>query len=369
MELFYKPKGVKTRWATFENPTLARGAAGLENRTHKGHAFDRLPAGMTRTLLDVRGSGTVTRIWMTISDRSPEVLRGIRIEMFWDDARNPAVSVPLGDFFGIALGRCRPFESALFSDPEGRSFNCFIPMPFRKSARITLTNGSGRDLAHLFHEIDLITDVRHPRETMYFHACWRRESPNRLGEDFVILPRIRGNGRFLGCNIGVIADPRYGEAWWGEGEVKVWFGKDDQPTLCGTGTEDYIGTGWGQGEYSHRTQGCTVADKAECQWAFYRYHLDDPVFFDKGCKVAIQTIGGAPKADVIRFQDEGAPVIPVSIDNTEKREFIKLMDRSQPVDLKDSGLPDGWCNFRRQDDWSGTAYFYLDSPEPDFVGV
>jgi hypothetical protein len=268
--------------------------------------------------------------------------------------------VPLGDFFGIGLGRTVAFECALFSNPEGRSFNAFVPMPFRKSACVTITNTSEKRLSHLFYDIDLLLGITHTPEMRYFHAHFRRESPNALGENFTILPSIAGSGRFLGCNIGVIADPRYEDTWWGEGEVKVWLGDDQYPTLCGTGTEDYIGTAWGQGAYAHRTQGCPIADSPNRQWVFYRYHLDDPVYFDNGCHVAIQTIGGASKAQVMALQQSGVPLVPVTIDAGEHG-FIKLLDMPEPIDLQ--AQPDGWCNFFRQDDWSATAYFYLDTPE------
>jgi hypothetical protein len=61
----------------------------------------------------------------------PETLRALRIEMFWDDASTLAVSAPFGDFFCGILGRISAFENELFSSPEGKSFNCCIPMPFR----------------------------------------------------------------------------------------------------------------------------------------------------------------------------------------------------------------------------------------------
>jgi hypothetical protein len=363
MNLFEKPKGVQTRWFSFENAEIERGRAGRENRGAKGHAFDSVSAGETKTLLNIAGGGMVRRIWLTVSDRSPEMLRSLRIDMFWDAAATPAVSVPLGDFFGVGLGRRVPFECALFSDPEGRSFNCFIPMPFRSGARITITNESAKPLPHLFYDVDLLVDMEHAPETLYFHAHWRRESPNALGKEFDILPHIRGGGRFLGCNLGVIASPDYEGAWWGEGEVKVWFGDDANPTLCGTGTEDYIGAGWGQGTYAHRTQGCLVADGDRRQWAFYRYHIDDPVYFDDGCRVAIQTMGGAGIAKVLDLQRKGAPLIPVTIDPGGGGSFVRLLDLDPPVDLQDPSLPQGWCNFWRRDDWSSTAYFYLDSAE------
>jgi len=361
MNLFEKPRGVQTRWVSFENPTTERGRAALENKGCKGHPCDSLRAGETKTLLDTAGSGMISRIWMTIMDRSPEMLRSLRLDMFWDGSERAAVSCPVGDFFGIGLGRTAAFESALFSDPEGRSFNCFIPMPFREGARVTLTNEYGTDLTHLFYDIDLLMNVEHSAETLYFHAHWRREAPNELGKDFVILPAVQGSGRFLGCNVGVSANPIYEKAWWGEGEVKVWLGEDEHPTLCGTGTEDFIGTAWGQGKYAHRTQGCPVADEKSGQWAFYRYHVDDPVFFEEGCRVSIQTIGGCPKEKVIELREKGAPLSPVTIDPADMRPLVHLMELKQPVDLTDPALPNKWCNFWRQDDWSATAYFYLDS--------
>jgi len=363
MELFQKPAGVEARWVSFENPSGARGRAALENAGSKGHAFDCVRAGETKTLLDIEGSGSIRRIWMTINDRSPEMLRSLRLDFYWDGAAKAAVSVPFGDFFGIGLGRRVKFESALFSDPEGRSFNCFIPMPFRKSASMTITNESAKDLPLLFYDIDLLVGETHGDDVLYFHASWRREAPNALGEEFTILPTIKGSGRFLGSNIGVIADPRYEGAWWGEGEVKAWFGDDENPTLCGTGTEDYIGTAWGQGTYANRTQGCPIADEAARIWTFYRYHLDDPIYFDGSCRVAIQTIGGNGRDKVHELRSKGVPVIPVSIDNGEPGGFFRLMDLPLPVDLTSAEVPKGWCNFWRQDDWSATAYYYLDSPE------
>jgi hypothetical protein len=362
MELFEKPRGVQSRWFSFEGGDAGRGRAGMENRGAKGHAFDQLAPGETKVLLDVGGSGTICRIWMTVADRSPEMLRSLRLDMTWDGADRPAVSAPLGDFFGVGLGRRTPFECALFSDPEGRSFNCFVPMPFCHGALITLTNESDRRLAHLFYDIDTLLGVDHSPEMLYFHAHWRRESPNALGREFLILPHVPGVGRFVGCNLGIIADPVYGGAWWGEGEVKFRFGEDEHPTLCGTGTEDYIGTGWGQGVYAHRTQGCLIADRDRRQWAFYRYHIDDPVYFDDGCAAAIQTIGGCAKETAIDLKRKGAAVIPVSIDTGEEAGFVPLMDLPQPVDLESPSIPDGWCNFWRCDDWSATAYFYLDAP-------
>ncbi len=135
-ELYELPENTKTRWSSFENSGAEKGAGALENKGGKGHPFHPIKAGGSVTLLDVQGSGTVRRIWLTINDRSPEMLRSLRINMYWDNREEAAVSVPLGDFFGIGLGQRVPFESELFADPEGRSFLCFIPMPFAEGANV-----------------------------------------------------------------------------------------------------------------------------------------------------------------------------------------------------------------------------------------
>jgi hypothetical protein len=90
--------------------------------------------------------------------------------------------------------------------------------------------------------------------------------------------------------------------------------------------------------------------------------MDDPIFFDDACIVAIQTIGGCGKDKALELQESGVPLIPVSLDTGAPGGFMRLMEREPPVDLRDPSVPEGWCNFWRQDDWSGTAYFYLDAP-------
>lgn len=359
----YRYQDTASRWISLENPTGARGAGGVENEGAKGHPFGSIKAGEAMVLADIEGPGIIHRMWITIGDRSPEMLRALRIEMFWDGAATPAVAAPFGDFFGVGLGRTVAFENALFSNPEGRSFNFTIPMPFRTSARIVLTNDSDKDLNHVFYDVNYALTPPHGPDMLYFHAHWRRERPTTLGEDFEILPRVEGRGRYLGTNMGIVTDSAYGDSWWGEGEVKIFLDGDAQPTLVGTGTEDYIGTGWGQGTFNHRYQGCLVADPEHRQWAFYRYHVPDPIFFATDGRVTIQQIGGKPRQEVLAMMEQGARLKPITIDAGGRDRFIKLLEATPPLDPADPSLPDGWMNFYREDDVSATAYFYLDRPE------
>jgi len=160
-------------------------------------------------LADIQGAGIVRRIWITVNERSPEMLRSLRLEMFWDGATTPAVSAPLGDFFGAGLGALVPFENAFFSSPEGRSFNTWIPMPFRRSARILLTNDASKDVNLVFYDVDY-TLGDPPQDAMYFHAYWHRDRATTVGQDFRVLPRISGRGRYIGATLGVVTAPAYG---------------------------------------------------------------------------------------------------------------------------------------------------------------
>ena len=359
-DLFTKPKGVVTRWSSFENPTARKGEGGRENQGAKGHAFDSIKPGETKVLLDVAGSGVVRRMWITLRPRDPKILCALRLEMFWDGSDKPAVSVPLGDFFNWVHGQPVKFENALFANPEGRSFVCFVPMPFRKAARISITNDSQTPIPHIFYDVNVTLGDQHGPDVMYFHACWRREQPTKLGEDFAILPRVQGSGRFLGCHVGVIAN-RENIGWWGEGEVKMYLdGDTDLPTLCGTGTEDYIATAWGQGEYGQRYHGCLLADNEEPHYAFYRYHIPDPVFFDKDCRVTIQQIGGSNKKNIVKMLTDGIDIKPISADQGGR--FIKLLEPGTEVDLVKDVDDSAWVNYYRKDDVSAVAFFYLDRP-------
>jgi hypothetical protein len=362
--MFQYTDNMETRWVSFENTSGAIGSGGMENSGAKGHACDSIAAGATKVLLDMEGPGIINRMWITISDRSPRMLRNLIINMYWDNETKPAVSVPFGDFFGIGLGKTAIYENALFANPEGRSFNSFLQMPFKKAAKIELVNESGIDLTMVFYDINLQLLKSWNESYLYFHSYWHRDTLTTLAKDFEIIPKITGKGRYLGTNICINANPVYNECWWGEGEVKIYVnGDQDYPTLIGTGTEDYIGTAWGQGQFYNNYSGCLVADDKNLQWSFYRFHIPDPVYFKSACRVTIQQIGGNTKEKVIALQEQQVSLIPVTIHNAPQ--MLQIYKKDSVVNLANSDLPDGWTNFYRSDDMASTAYFYLDNPKND----
>jgi hypothetical protein len=343
----------ETRWFTCENPKAEKGAAGMARFGRKGAPCTIIPAGSKLILADISGSGTIRRMWCTLGDRSPEALRGLKMEMFWDGAKTPAVQAPLGDFFCHPHGRAVPFHNALFSSPEGRSFNCIVPMPFKTGALVVLSNESPKD-NHIYYEIDATTGDKHPDNMLYFHAFWRRENFTRLRCDMTILPKIEGRGRFIGCNLNVRLHPSCTNFWWGEGEVKVYMDGDaEYPTLCGTGAEDYIGSGYGQGLYDHPYQGNHYISEKKDAYGFYRLHIPDPVYFYRDVRVTIQVMGG--------------PSFQQMLDALDKDPSLKFMKAGNGTEYytreeleKNPGAADV---MERIDDHAATAYFYLDSPE------
>jgi len=343
------PPEVIARWINPENPDGAKGGGGTTNRGRKGSpSYGPLEPAETKVLADYHGaSGVIRHIWTTLSDRSPAMLRGLKVELFWDGADTPAVSAPWGDFFGCSLGESPAFESALFTNPEGRNFNCYVPMPFRTGFRMTVTNETETRLDMYWQQIDLT--IHDPvDDSLYLHAFFHRQNPTVLREDYGFLPRIEGAGRFLGVHFGMQADGElWGSSWWGEGEVKLYIDGDaEYPTLCGTGCEDYIGSSWGQGRFANQYQGCHFVGEGP-RMCFYRYHVPDPIYFRHDIRGTIQQMGYHGTAERQKWHFEGRTVFPAGSD--------------EPIDVS---KPGGGL-FERTDDWSSCAYVYLDRPTND----
>ena len=298
------PNGVVSRAVSWENKTGAAGGGGREGigagdregEGRKGSAHIPLVRnGETVTLMDVTDCGVIRHIWLTMPDRSPQAMRNMILRMYWDGSSVPSVEVPIGDFFGCAHGRTMELATAYTTMTLGRGFNCYFPMPFSKSAKITLENDmpENKDMRLVFFQIDYELHEDLPHNTGRFHAQFRRENPTTPKRDFVLLDDVEGPGMFIGCVVGVRA---LGPDWWGEGEMKFYMDGDQQyPTICGTGTEDYFCAAWGMGLYQNRWHGCTLLHTDE-QFKYplvsmYRFHEMDPVVFRKSLKATMQQIG------------------------------------------------------------------------------
>lgn len=280
-----------SRSISFENPTGAKGEGGKAASNlgvgRKGSPAKTLAPGEVVQLCDIEGSGVIRHIWMTTRNE-PENLRGLVLRAYWDGQEHPSIECPLGDFMGFAHGEVASYFSSVHSVGPKAAMNFWLPMPFRERARLTLTN-ERPTTSRLFYQIDYTLEEI-PDNAGALHVSFRRENPTAMGRDFEILPKRTGSGRYIGCVIGVRwLDP----SWWGEGEVKVFLDGDEEfPTLCGTGSEDYVGLSWGIQEAPQYYQGCSLNRGGFV--SMYRWHLPDPIVWKEDVRITIQQLGWAP---------------------------------------------------------------------------
>ena len=305
-------------------------------------------------LAEIAGPGRVRHLWMTFPPLPPEQMRSLWMEIFYDGAREPSVSVPCLDFFGLPHGRPAPYESALSAAQEGRGFNAWLPMPFHRRIRIELTNGSKRRFP--FYYQVAYTLGQEATENGLLHVSFRRENPTRLRRDFVIADGLHGPGRFLGCNVGIRILPEPDFSWYGEGEVKMYLDHDEAlPTWCGTGLEDYVGTAWGMGAHTTALQGVPLVQQAPGQLgmpdfvSFYRWHLPDPIMFERDLRVTIQQIGA-------KFFLPGQEDAQAAYEQTNP-----VAGEGWRTDGPPGLLAWGICE--RVDDYSCTSYVYCREPQ------
>lgn len=342
--MLFQLKNLQSRSASAENLQAKVGGGGVINNGRKGSpCIWPLKAGNTYVLLDTVGMGMIRHIWCTIPPGNIMHMRNIILRMYWDDQEQPSVEVPLGDFFGAAHGRQRNIVTEYISMQDGKGFNCWIPMPFKKRAVITVENDSDTDVAMFFYQIDFTLGDEISDDAGYFHAQFRRMNPCPIKTDYTLIDGISGKGKFMGAVIGVRS--LYSKGWWGEGEVKFFIDDDDKyPTICGTGTEDYMGSAWGLGEIVTPYQGCPLSDNTNGLYSIYRFHIKDPIYFQKRIKVTLQQIGFGQENDA--------------------REHYK----SDFVRYHAAGLNpnDSVCYFERSDDICSVSYWYQTLPTSKF---
>lgn len=261
-----------------------------------------LPTTGTITLAELRGPGAITHIWMTL--RSPEhmFMRKLVLRMYWDGEEHPSVEAPLGDFFGQGYGIDYFYAAQPLAVGTVRGLNSFWYMPFSESARITVTNEGNQPVSAFYYYINY--RAYSPSDKAFrarlrrmgrFHAQYRQQKPAVTGGEFEAL-YAEGRGHYVGCNLFVQLNSG---GWWGEGDDRIYLDGESQPSIEGTGTEDYFGGGWGFFGDPFATPYFGSPLRANCSagaiWSVYRHHIQDPIPFRRSIRVAFETIhGGIP---------------------------------------------------------------------------
>jgi hypothetical protein len=247
--------------------------------------------GETLTIAKLDGPGMIAHFWCTIAHPAEHYSRLLTLRMYWDGEKHPSVECPIGDFFGIGHG----VDQSLASLPIrvtslGRGRNCYWPMPFRKSARITVTNESELPCDAFYYYLDWQKHPSLPEDTAYFHAMYRQEFPCVMGRNY-LLADIVGRGHYVGTVQSVVS---MSDSWYGEGDDFFFIDGEKEPRLRGTGTEDYFCDGWGFVPQEGLFYGAPLADwqRAGDLISVYRFHIPDPVTFKKSLRVEIEHKGG-----------------------------------------------------------------------------
>ncbi len=274
--------------------------------------------GETKTLFDVSGGGIIRRFYVTSTAPDRMRYRKLVLRMYWDGEKDPSVEVPLGDFFGSGLGTLRYFHSVAVDINKGNRGADFdglvnyLPMPYLKSARITLENDGRVGGFMLWYHIDYeqYPEGTLPADTGSLHAQWRRvaKTPvregipknttggansikNLTGEDNFLILDAEGQGAYVG--LFLIVDNVVG-GWYGEGDDMIFVdGAKWPPTYPGTGHEEVFGAGCcPDQEYSGLYTGFYLIENLNGNFGgknqMYRFYVNDPVRFRKSIRVTIE---------------------------------------------------------------------------------
>ena len=330
----YRLSNAKSRSISPENFTGEKGKGGMATtgtganasrglgQTWKVSPSVIIKPKTTFTLAEIDGPGAVQHIWMTPTGN----WRYSILRVYWDDEKEPSVEAPVGDFFCMGWGKYAPLQSLAVAVNPGSAFNCYWTMPFRRKCRITMENIADEQM-YLYYQIDYVLS-QVPDDAAYFHAQFRRTNPLPYKQDYTLVDSIRGKGQYVGT---YLAYGVHNNGWWGEGEIKFFMDGDTQfPTINGTGTEDYF---CGSYDFDTRVKneaGVETVKYTEFnspysglhqvirgdghydvsqRFGLYRWHITDPIRFEKDLKVTIQALGWRHDGRYLPLQDDIASVV------------------------------------------------------------
>jgi hypothetical protein len=300
----------QTQPAANRDPFLPAYARAQHHKSLKQSSYDttggnrdywNISPGATREVFQATGPGVITHIWFTIAARGAMHLKEIVLRGYWDGNEKPSIEAPIGDFFGLNLGQYVIYQSAYLACSPGKSLNCYFAMPYRKSARFTVTNEGKQEVGAFYSNIDYQTVPSLDADMLYFHAQYRQAAPcipakgdtaklNPDGKLNYVYAETRGRGHLMGVTLGVLENA---EGWWGEGDDMIFVDDESKPLINGTGSEDYFLGSWDFGgrdgamPFGHDQYGAPLIAAAEHtggRYCCYRWHGDNPVTFTRYLK-------------------------------------------------------------------------------------
>lgn len=208
---FFPGSGSMTSQSIATLPFLRQCVAGRKSSYDRSGAnsdWVSIPAGSETRIAEIEGPAVITHIWIPFG---PDRFKRIVLRMYWDGEPNPSVETPMSDFFGSSLGEHISYSSAMMSCAPVGGFNCYFPMPFEKSAVITISPGD-EPIKRLYFNIDYLALPKPLTGAGKFHAQYRQSgNPSQpivaRGKNLIQHPVLtaQGRGHIVGCTYSLIA--------------------------------------------------------------------------------------------------------------------------------------------------------------------
>jgi hypothetical protein len=280
----------------------------------------QIKGGERKVLAEIDGPACIKHVWMTLGIPKEDYLRRIVLRAFWDNCPEPSVECPIGDFFGMGHGIRKNFVTLplQMSPQDGKGFNSWWPMPFKRKAIIEVENQGEEAYWHYFYiDYEKYESLEAVKDLAYFHVQWRREPDtngwafrerldresiwkdprirNTDGKDNYVILEIDGNGIYCGAHLDIDCFQRNPNDWYGEGDDMTFIdGEKWPPSLHGTGTEDWFHCAYSPTQEYNALYHGIILHSGTPEWPWrgkqtvYRYHIEDPLRFHKSIKVTIE---------------------------------------------------------------------------------
>jgi len=244
-------------------------------------------------IANIKGPAVIKCLHITQPLSTPQHKRGVIIEAFFDDAAEPAIRTPLSDFFADGLGGLSVHFSTPFVEKLPESYNCYMPMPFAKSARIVLTNET--DTYCMFYSfVEYESLPEWDQKLGYLHARWRRTAFQLTPNTVWNVIDIEGSGHLVGCNWSVVTNEPLFRGFNFVMEGNVGYSIDGAPysRVDYLGSEDSFCFSWGfRKTFCGIFSGISFVEqgyeKQLAKLAIYRFRYRNPIIFDKSLSIRV----------------------------------------------------------------------------------
>ncbi len=225
-------------------------------------------------------------------------LEDLIIKGYWNGATAPQFTLPLGEFFYV--GGARDVMS-FYVKRRTHTFSFSMPVPFQKGLGLAVKNTG--DYAVAVTVEGQMEERDDALEMPLLHSVVMPLRRTGAGKMFV-LTDVKGRGFFAGTVLRMEGETETfaecreamgvnSELCFLEGDEYFYVDGSTQPSLQGTGTEDYFNAGYYFmfGSFSLPFHGLIelgLTDTGHARVIAYRFHLSDPVPFSHSLRVELE---------------------------------------------------------------------------------